>query len=87
MMNSILLAAGLTSVYFGYKLFCGVSGRAIRMMAGAFLAILGMAILAGEARAFVSQSKLLSPQFQRSPNWHNGSAPAPRVHSHREEIV
>jgi len=86
-MNTILLAAGFTSVYFGYKLFCGVSGRTLRMMAGALLAVVGMAILAGEARAFVLHANLLLPQSHRSPNWHNGSAPAPRIRSHNEQIA
>ncbi|MDE3194922.1 MAG: hypothetical protein KGN84_01150 [Acidobacteriota bacterium] len=86
-MNTLLLTTGLLSVYFGYKLFCGISGRTVRMTAGALLAVFGMAILAGEARAFVSQRSVRTLRIERSPNWHNESAPVIHTLAHHEEIV
>jgi len=83
-MNTILLITGLLSIYFGYRLFCNMSRRALSTVSGAALAILGMAILVGEAKAFVAHGKQPAPAARRSTNWHNGAAPSSH---HRQHLL
>ncbi|HWF12032.1 MAG TPA: hypothetical protein VG297_26370 [Bryobacteraceae bacterium] len=48
-MDIFLAVAGALSIYFGYRLFCH-SRRWTTLMAGAFLALLGMGMLVADVR-------------------------------------
>lgn len=86
-MNTILLIAGLLSVYFGYRLFCSISRRALSTVSGAVLAMFGMAILVGEARAFATHTTHPVSGTHRSTNWHNGAAPSSHNRQHLQFIA
>jgi hypothetical protein len=75
-MNLFMLAVGLFSVYFGYRLFCSISRRSLSMISGAALAIFGMAVLVGQAKGLTSHRAHGAAGVHSSPNWHNGSVPS-----------
>jgi hypothetical protein len=85
-MNAIIFIAGLLSVYIGYRMFCSVSRRTSSMVSGALLAMLGMGIVVGEAKAFVNHRTPASG-VHRSPNWRNGAAPSVHRDADRQSIV
>ena len=86
-MNTLLLITGLLSVYFGYRLFCSISRRALSVVAGAALAMFGMSILVSEARAFVGHRTQSVSDVHRPTNWHNGAAHSSHNGAHLQNII
>jgi hypothetical protein len=61
-MDIFLAVAGVLSIYFGYRLFCHTR-RWTSLVAGAFLALLGMGMLVADVRKpIVSHSR---PDWQK----------------------
>jgi len=83
----MLISIGLLCVYFGYRLFCSISRRTLSTLAGASLAIFGMAILVGEAKDFAHRNRSGGPAVHHSPNWHNGAAPSTHTQSSFDRIA
>jgi hypothetical protein len=87
-MELIILMAGLTATFLGYRLFCSPSKRLIVTLAGALIAMLGVTVSVVEARTLVRHRNSRTPDSaQRSPNWRNGSWRSTRLHSDRLDII
>ena len=86
-MNILLLTIGLLSVYFGYRLFCSLSRRALHTVTGALLAMSGIAVLVGQGRGLARQKSQTAPIVHEAPAWRNGSAPSIHVRQHRNSIA
>jgi hypothetical protein len=86
-MNTIILVSALISIYFGYRLFCGISRGSGQLVAGALLAMFGASVLVAEARAFTVHGSRPGSGNHRPTNWHNGAAPSSHRRPHVELIA
>jgi hypothetical protein len=84
-----IAAAGILSIYFGYRLFCGLPYRSatrslliLNSVSGALFAIFGMAILATDARTLQNPAVVSRPIHKAGPAEH-GSFTTPPVSRHR----
>jgi len=86
-MHILLLAAGLLSIWFGYRLFCSLSRGPLSSVSGAVLAMAGIFVLVSEAKAFAGHRTTMVTALQGSSNWHNGAAHSSRGRTHLTNII
>jgi hypothetical protein len=87
-MELIILIAGLTATFLGYRLFCLPSKRLAATLAGALIAMAGITVSVVEARTLVRHHASRTPaSAQRSPNWRNGSLRSTHSLSPRFDII
>ena len=87
-MELIILMAGLTATFLGYRLFCLPSKRLAATLAGALIAMVGVTISVVETRTLVRHHADRPPaSAQRSPNWRNGSLRSTHSRSTRLDII
>jgi hypothetical protein len=87
-MELIILIAGLTATFFGYRIFCLPSKRLALTLAGAMIAMLGVTVSVIEARTLARHHVNRSPaSARRSENWRNGSYRATHSRSGRLDII
>ena len=86
-MHISLLAAGLLSIWFGYRLFCNMSRGSLSSVSGALLAMAGIFVLVGEAKAFAGHRTTAVTAAHGSSNWHNGASRSSRGRTHLTNII
>ncbi len=86
-MHISLLIAGLLSVWFGYRLFCNMSRGSLSSISGAVLAMAGIFVLVGEAKAFAGHRTTAVAAVRGSSNWHNGASHASRGRTRLTDII
>jgi hypothetical protein len=86
-MHILLLAAGLLSIWFGYRLFCNMSRGSLNSVSGAVLAMAGIFVLVGEAKAFAGHRTAAVTGVHGSSNWHNGASHSSRGRTHLTNII
>jgi len=86
-MHISLLIAGLLSIWFGYRLFCNMSRGSLSSVSGAVLAMAGVFVLVGEAKAFAGRRTSTVTGVHRSSNWHNGAVHSSHGRAQSTNIV
>ena len=87
-MRLALAVAGIFSIYFGYRLFCGLPYRKTRAtlvtnaVSGAVLAVFGMAILGADAHGFQKPAAVESRPVHRVNPAEQGSFSPIGKHPH-----
>jgi hypothetical protein len=86
-MHISLLIAGLLSICFGYRLFSNMSRGSLSSVSGAVLAMAGVFVLVGEAKAFAGHRTAAPTAVDWSSNWHNGASRSSRGRTHLTNII
>jgi len=84
-MHISLLIAGLLGIWFGYRLFSNISRGSLSSVSGAVLAMAGVFVLVGEAKAFAGRRTTAA--IQCSSSWHNGASHSSRGRTHLTNII
>ena len=86
-MHISLVIAAVLSIWFGYRLFCNMSHGSLSSVSGAVLAMAGIFVLVGEAKAFVGHRNATVTGVSRSSDWHNGAARSSHGRSRLADII
>jgi hypothetical protein len=84
-----IAVAGILSIYFGYRLFCGLSFTRTRRLlvingvSGAVLAVFGMALLGVDARSMNSSPVVHSRPIHKPNPAERGSFTMPNTGNYR----